>query len=205
MSEQPITAQPAGVADKPRRLVYVRNGALATDSMTISHEFGRRHDNVLRTLDGLIADGTLNRLNFEAVEYRDAKGEARRMVELDERGALIAMPFFGGRRAKQGQAKLVDAFLAMRDQLRAVQASPIATPAPKPQATLTGNLALCEAYARLLNVSPSGRLALLHQVADTHGLDSRLLPSYAIDAPAGSKSIRARQLLHCRVCSRIAV
>jgi phage regulator Rha-like protein len=80
--------------------------------MTIAGEFGRRHGNVLRTLDDFIADGTISRLNFELAEYRDGQGKPRRMIGLDERGALIAMPSIGGQRLREGQAKLVDAFLA---------------------------------------------------------------------------------------------
>ncbi|KGS41993.1 MULTISPECIES: Rha family transcriptional regulator [Burkholderia] len=95
-------------------LVQVHGGKLVTDSLTVAHEFGRNHKNVLRTIDSLIADGTINRLNFEPVSYTDAKGEKRRMIQLDERGALIAMPFVGGRNSRIGQSRLVDAFLAMR-------------------------------------------------------------------------------------------
>lgn len=100
-------------------LVHIRGSELVTDSLTIAREFGRRHDNVLQTLDSLIADGTINHLDFKAVEYVDAKGEKRRMIELDERGALIAMPFVGGRNSRAGQARLVDAFLALRRELSA--------------------------------------------------------------------------------------
>ena len=39
------------------------------------------------------------------------------MIELAERGALIAMPFIGGRNSRAGQVRLVDAFMALRAQL----------------------------------------------------------------------------------------
>ena len=39
------------------------------------------------------------------------------MIELTERGALIAMPFIGGRHSRVGQVRLVDAFLVMRERL----------------------------------------------------------------------------------------
>lgn len=96
-------------------LVHMRGQTPVTDSLTIAREFGRRHGNVLRTLDSLIADGTIGRLNFESAEYLDEQGKGRRMVELDERGALIAMPFIGGRSSRAGQVRLVDAFLRLRD------------------------------------------------------------------------------------------
>ncbi|MCA8080868.1 Rha family transcriptional regulator [Burkholderia cepacia] len=100
-------------------LVHLRDGAPMADSVAIAQAFGRAHKNVLASLDSLIADDTINGLEFKPVEYRDAKGERRRAIELTERGALIAMPFIGGTRAREGQVRLVDAFMRMREQLAA--------------------------------------------------------------------------------------
>jgi len=102
---------------KQHGLVRLLNGKPITDSLAISIEFGRRHDNVLQSLDGLIKDGVINRLDFKVVKFTDAKGEQRRKIELTERGALIAMPFIGGRKSRLGQTVLVDAFLYIRDEL----------------------------------------------------------------------------------------
>lgn len=107
----------AGVLAASTAIVHLHCGKPVTNSLAISREFGRRHDNVLQSLDGLIEDGTINRLEFKAVKFTDAKGEQRRMIELTERGALIAMPFIGGKQSRIGQVRLVDAFLAMRDDL----------------------------------------------------------------------------------------
>lgn len=98
-------------------LVHFRNGVPVTDSPTIAREFVRRHANVLRELDSLISDGTISQLDFESAEYLDHQGKPRRMIELTERGALIAIPFMGGRNSRLGQVRLVEAFLAMRSVL----------------------------------------------------------------------------------------
>lgn len=47
--------------------------------------------------------------------YTDSRGKEYPIAWLEEREALIAMPFIGGRNAHQGQAKLVDAYLFYRD------------------------------------------------------------------------------------------
>ncbi|MBN3851465.1 Rha family transcriptional regulator [Paraburkholderia sp. Ac-20342] len=106
-------------SDEHTSLVCVRGGELVTDSRTIAHEFGRRHDHVLCTLDSLIADGMIDRPNFGEISYTDEMNRQQRMIELDERGALIAMPFIGGRNSRVGQSRLVDSFLAMRRELSA--------------------------------------------------------------------------------------
>ncbi|CAN0624352.1 conserved protein of unknown function [Burkholderia multivorans] len=103
-------------------LVHVRGRELYTDSLTIAREFGRSHKHVLRTLDSLIEDGTINRPNFGPTSYTDEWNRQQRMIELDERGALIAMPFVGGRNARKGQARLVDAFLSLRNAMAAKNA-----------------------------------------------------------------------------------
>jgi Rha family phage regulatory protein len=95
-------------------VVHLSKGEPVTDSLAISEEFGRRHDNVIQSLENLVKDGTINRLDFKVVKYSDAKGEQRKKIELSERGALIAMPFIGGKKSRQGQVILVNSFLAMR-------------------------------------------------------------------------------------------
>jgi Rha family phage regulatory protein len=100
-------------------LVRICGGELVTDSLTIAREFGRAHKNVLASIDSLIADHTISRLDFKPAEYTDEQGKPRRLTDLTERGALIAMPFIGGVNSRMGQARLVDAFLALRRELSA--------------------------------------------------------------------------------------
>jgi Rha family phage regulatory protein len=100
-------------------IVHLQQGAPVTDSVTIAREFGCRYDSVLRSLDALIADSTISLLEFNERDYIDVRGKKRRMIELTEPGALIAMPFISGRTARIGQIKMVSAFLSMRHELAA--------------------------------------------------------------------------------------
>lgn len=165
-------------------LVRLHDGQPVTDSLTIAREFGRRHDNVMASLRALISDGTISALEFKERDYRDSRGKIQTCIELKEEGALIAMPFIGGKKSRDGQKTLVRAFLAMRDQFRAGHLPRAPSPPVQSPVTPTGDLALAESVARMMNVSPSGRIALLRQVAENHGLDTRLLPAYVVDAPA---------------------
>jgi Rha family phage regulatory protein len=101
----------------PQNIVHLYKGNPLTDSLIIAREFGRRHDNVLQSLDILIKEGSIGLLQFKESSYINAQGKSHRMIELTERGALTAMPFIGGKKSRQGQARLVDAFLALRDEL----------------------------------------------------------------------------------------
>lgn len=66
---------------------------------------GRKTEDSAAVLVGNITWGT----------YRSERGKKYPIAWLDERSALIAMPFIGGRNAKIGQRKLVDAYLWYRD------------------------------------------------------------------------------------------
>jgi Rha family phage regulatory protein len=129
-----------------RELVRVREGGeVVTDSLVIADEFGLRHANVLRAIENLISDGTLSQLNFESAEYRDGQGKPRKMIVLTERGALIAMPFVGGKKSREGQARLVDAFLTMRERVRMLEAEKVAAaPAKLPTAKELAQLVIAE-------------------------------------------------------------
>lgn len=110
-----LTIQPTASA----KIVHLHHGAPVTDSLVIAREFSRRHDNVLQSIDKLIDDGSIGRLEFKESSYLNEQGKKQRMIELTERGALIAMPFIGGKNSRRGQVRLVDAFLAIRDELAA--------------------------------------------------------------------------------------
>jgi Rha family phage regulatory protein len=99
-------------------IIEIDHGKPMVSSLTIANEFGRTHKNVLQSIDNLIKEGTLTGLGFKPSEYIDESGKANRMYLLDERSSLIAMPFIGGKKAKEGQSRLVDAYLFYRDNFK---------------------------------------------------------------------------------------
>lgn len=91
-----------------------------TSSRNVAEVFGKRHDNVLRDIEELIAqlDDDFNALNFEAVEYKDKKGEKRREYLLTKDGFTLLAMGFTGKRAIEFKLAYIHAFnrlLAERD------------------------------------------------------------------------------------------
>lgn len=86
-------------------------------SQTISDEFGREHKNVLNSIRDLISSGHINRLDFKPIEYLDSRNRIQPAFALTERGFLIAMPYIGGDKSKDGQVRLVDEFMSMRAEI----------------------------------------------------------------------------------------
>ncbi|EJM22462.1 Phage regulatory protein Rha (Phage-pRha) [Pseudomonas sp. GM21] len=92
-------------------LVISNRDQLSVDTTTIAQLFGRPHKNVLRSLASLVETGAISQLTIEPRDYIDSRGKTQPCYRLSERDALVLMPFIGGKRSMEGQAKLVDAFL----------------------------------------------------------------------------------------------
>jgi phage regulator Rha-like protein len=97
-------------------IIHGGDNQICVDSRDIAKEFGRQHKNVLQTLDDLLADGTISRLESKPRNYQN-RGREYRCYELNEAGFLKAMPFIGGQKSREGQKRLIDEFLRIRRQL----------------------------------------------------------------------------------------
>lgn len=97
-------------------IIHGGNNQICVDSRDIAKQFGRDHKNVLQTLDDLLADGTVSRLESKPSNFVK-RGKEYRRYELNKAGFLKAMPFIGGRKSREGQRRFVDAFLKMEAAL----------------------------------------------------------------------------------------
>lgn len=78
-------------------LAHLKIGKSVIKSIVLAAELRRKHHNVLRSLDAMIAGGTLNHLRFKVVEWPDGKGKFRGVIALAGHCALIgATPSFAG-------------------------------------------------------------------------------------------------------------
>lgn len=99
-----------------KQLIKKSGNQPVVSTNTISTEFGRRHDNVLQSIRSLIESGHLGALDFKETFYIDKSSREKPCYELTERGFLIAMPFIGGEKARDGQVRLVDSFIQFREK-----------------------------------------------------------------------------------------
>lgn len=109
-------------------LVSIQNGGVFANSRDVAAKFGKRHADVLRAIDQLIAqapDLAERNFAFGAVEVAVPNGGLRkdRVYSLDRDGfALLAMGFTG-KAALRWKLRYIEAFNAMEEQVR--QAPPI--------------------------------------------------------------------------------
>lgn len=93
-----------------------RDGAeLVTDSRAVALAFKKRHKNVLRTIDRMRASKHAEiaehyRLNFEPVDFLDAKGELRPMYKMTAKGLSELAMSFSGDDARIVRIRFLNAF-----------------------------------------------------------------------------------------------
>jgi phage regulator Rha-like protein len=97
-------------------IIHGGNNQICVDSRDIAKQFGRDHKNVLQTLDDLLADGTISRLESKPSNYVK-RGKEYRRYELNKAGFLKSMPFIGDRKSREGQRCFVDEFLRIEAAL----------------------------------------------------------------------------------------
>jgi len=98
-------------------VVQVVNNQTTTTSLNIAHVFGKEHKNVLQAIERLEVPEEFNRLNFQPVEYHDAKGEKRPMVQITRDGFTILVMGFTGPKAMKFKLAYIDAFNRMEEEL----------------------------------------------------------------------------------------
>jgi Rha family phage regulatory protein len=101
-----------------KHLIKIANGQPVVSSKVVAEEFGREHKNLMQNLRSLIDSGHLGELDFKPSSYIDKQNKTQPAYELTERGFLIAMPFIGGEKARDGQVRLVDSFIEYREKAK---------------------------------------------------------------------------------------
>jgi len=100
-------------------VVEVQNGQPVTTTLEVARYFGKRHKNVLQAIETLLPQlPEINRLNFQPVDYTDAKGENRPTYLLTRDGFILLAMGFTGQKALQFKVAYIDAFNAMEAEIQ---------------------------------------------------------------------------------------
>lgn len=108
--------------------MIVRDGHPRVTSREVAEFFGKRHDNILQSIQSLDCSENFGRLNFQESTYQNAQNKPQPMVEMTRDGFAFLAMGFTGQRAAQFKEAFIAAFNAMEAQLRgtvppAIQAS----------------------------------------------------------------------------------
>jgi Rha family phage regulatory protein len=104
--------------------VFITNDGkeLLTDSRAVAIAFGKQHKNVLRDIERMRRSehpeiANHGRLNFEPVEYTDAKGERRPMYRMTADGLSELAMSFTGDLSRVTRIRFLAAFRAVEQRL----------------------------------------------------------------------------------------
>lgn len=105
-------------AKQPTEIVKQnKKGESFTTSLIVAEVFEKSHFNVLQAIKKLECSTEFNAMNFQAVEYLDAKGESRPMHTMTrDEFSFLAMGFTG-KKAAVWKEKFLMAFNAMEKEL----------------------------------------------------------------------------------------
>ncbi|MNB87750.1 Phage regulatory protein Rha [compost metagenome] len=99
-------------------MVYLENGHPVTDSLMVAEAFGKRHADVLRSIDNLESSKEFNERNFALGDYMDAKGEKRRKYVITRDGFAILAMGYTGKEAMQFKERYIQEFNQISKELQ---------------------------------------------------------------------------------------
>lgn len=98
-------------------LVYLKNNEAVCSSLDVAERFGKRHDNVLSSINNLLKNKDVKNM-FDKSSYKDTKNEERPMYLMNRDGFSLLVMGFTGQKALEWKIKYINAFNAMEELLR---------------------------------------------------------------------------------------
>ena len=101
-------------------IITIKNNAAITSSQHVAEYFGKRHDNVLRDIDGLLRDAPIAELNFHVCSYQAVEGgRSYRAFDMTRDGFTLLAMGFTGKKALGFKLQYIQQFNIMEEMLKA--------------------------------------------------------------------------------------
>ena len=104
-------------------LVYLKNDEPVCSSLQVAEKFGKRHADVMRSIDNLIKnDSTQNCVQcFKQSAYKDDTGKSNKMYMMNKDGFAFLVMGFTGKKANEWKWQYIKAFNQMEKFIREKQ------------------------------------------------------------------------------------
>ena len=101
-------------------LVYLKNEQAVCDSLQVAEKFGKRHSDVIRAIENLLAnDSTQNCVQyFKRTAYKDDTGKSNKMYRMTRDGFSILAMGFTGKKAMEWKWAYIKAFNQMESFIK---------------------------------------------------------------------------------------
>ena len=88
-----------------------------TDTLKVAEIFDKSHKNVLATMNRLIKNGAIGRLNFELSSYVTKQNKRAKMYQLNREGFLLLTTSFTGANADRWRGAVIKLFIKQEEEL----------------------------------------------------------------------------------------
>lgn len=92
-----------------------------TNTRIVAELFGKRHDNILRSIKQMYMPADFRRLNFEESSYINEQNKEQPMYEMTKDGFVLLAMGFTGKKAMDFKVKYIEAFNEMERKLREIR------------------------------------------------------------------------------------
>ncbi|WP_370001301.1 phage antirepressor KilAC domain-containing protein [Paenibacillus sp. RC84] len=99
------------------KIVFIVNGRLVTDSLSVAKMFDRSHDNVLRDIRSLECSSEFSLLNFEESTYTNDRGRTYLKYIITQDGFSFLVMGYTGKEASRFKETYIAEFNRMKTQL----------------------------------------------------------------------------------------
>ncbi|WP_046180356.1 Rha family transcriptional regulator [Domibacillus tundrae] len=100
------------------QLVFIQNGSVLTDSLTVAAVFEKQHKDVMRDIRNLECSEEFNRRNFALVDYTDVRNRVYNKYLIKRDGLAFLVMGYTGKTASEYKEKFILKFNEMEEQLR---------------------------------------------------------------------------------------
>ncbi len=95
----------------------IKNKQPMASSLDVAEGFGKRHDNVIQTIESLECSKEFTRLNFQVSKYKDKSGKLNKSYQMTKDGFVFLTMGFSGKRASEFKEAYINAFNHMQNKL----------------------------------------------------------------------------------------
>ncbi|SYX85942.1 Rha family transcriptional regulator [Paenibacillus alvei] len=101
-----------------KEIVFIDNGETVTDSLTVAEVFGKRHADVIRSIETLECSEEFTQRNFALSDYKDSTGRTLRKYIMTQDGFSFLVMGYTGKEAARFKEMYIGEFNRMRQQLQ---------------------------------------------------------------------------------------
>lgn len=110
-----------------QELILNQNGRLLTTSRIVADEFKKKHQHVLEAINKIDQSKSRHiffQENFNASTYEDSYKRNQKEYHITEKGFMLLVMSFSGKKADNAKINFIDAFTEMKEQLQANKIDP---------------------------------------------------------------------------------